>query len=149
MNALGIAIERAVQESIDRAGLETRFEEEWERLQNHPEAGSHVLAVPRKPALAWAMGKINQFDLLLSVNGSSEAMFWASLPRLSAFYPGLEQCRTLYESGARLLVLATDNPAVLKHCLKWGCEPCFVQGEYTRLLAHGDALRNWIGRFCK
>lgn len=145
---MAVAVEAAVK-SCWRAGgdLNARFADELARVEFAPGAQSVVLPVPLSPALAWTAGKLSDLELLLTMNGSSEAIWFACLPNLRGYALALESARTIFQRGAQAIIARTKNPVVAGHMVRFGCRPVLV-GEPGGNRYHGDAgtVRRWLSR---
>jgi len=144
MNPVAVALQRAVSTSRDLESLKSSYDRHIAELQFLPDAECSIVPVPLVTAQAWSKGGLSDLDALLTINGSSEAIFWVTLPNIRAFQAGVKTCMAIYEKGAKAVIVHTSNPVVRRHCLKFGMRETATDENGSRFYGGSDVLSRWL-----
>ena len=97
-------------------------------------------------ARAWAHGWIGDLPLM-QAPPVPEAVYFQTLPDLASFRRVLPLFAAEYRSGASIVILRTESPAVVHHVAKWGGVRTFQdESGRWRWLVPPEAVGRYFGR---
>lgn len=115
----------------------------------HYDVTGCVFPVSAADALLWAEGRLHDRDLLLDSPLVPEAVFFLELPGIHAYRDCVEAALYWQDRGACCLIARTATPTVLKHMIRFGSVPLWVEWhaghrEKTRFFVPPDVFKRWL-----
>jgi hypothetical protein len=118
-------------------------------------SGPCVVPVAAADALAWAVGRLSDAELLLRTRFVPEAVFLVNLPDLASYRECLRQCNYWRQRGAVFMVTRTGNAVVDDHIIlknrgrETYREPFQGQATQYRFVLPPDGFNFWLNKISR